>query len=104
MRALLIILSLMAGLSLLAYAPAEAAPRPDAPCHQTMDHPAPQPMQAPAKAPVKAMACCITPALPAPPLLQPRLPGPSPSPQQAILGEQIADGRHPSPEPRPPRV
>lgn len=94
----------MAGLSLLAYAPAEAAPRADAPCHQTMDEPAPQPM-APAKAPVKAMACCITPALPAPPLLQPRLLGPGLSPQQALsLGEQIADGRHPSPEPRPPRA
>ena len=94
----------MAGLSLLAYAPAEAAPRAEAPCHQILDHSVPQPMT-PAKAPVKAMACCATAALPAPPQVQARLLGPELTPQHAIrLGESIADGRHPSPEPRPPRA
>ncbi|RZJ88665.1 MAG: hypothetical protein EON88_20950, partial [Brevundimonas sp.] len=72
MRALFILLTVLAGLSLLAFAPAEAAPRAEPPCHMTMDPGAPAKSPTP-KAPAKAMACCSTAALPAPPLLQPRL-------------------------------
>ena len=103
MRALFILLTVLAGLSLLAFAPAQAAPRAEPPCHMTMDPAAPSKAPTP-KAPAKAMACCATAALPAPPLLQPRLQPVALTPQRLVMpGEQRAAGRHPSPELRPPR-
>ena len=105
MRSLFILLTVLAGLSLLAFAPAESAPRADPPCHMSMETEAPAKTPMPAKAPVKTMACCFAAALPAPPLLQPRLRTAVFTAQRLILpGEQHAAGRHPSPELRPPRV
>jgi hypothetical protein len=97
-------MTVLAGLSLLAFAPAEAAPRAKPPCHMTMDPSSPA-QSPPPKAPTKAMACCSTAALPAPPLLQPRLQPVALTAQRLVLpGEQRAASRHPSPELRPPRA
>ncbi|KQS56345.1 hypothetical protein ASG17_10120 [Brevundimonas sp. Leaf363] len=104
MRTLFLLLTILAGLSLLAFAPAEAAPRAEPPCHMSMEAEAPAKTPSP-KAPAKAMACCATAALPAPPLLQPRLqPVAHTAPRIVLPGEQSAAGRHPAPELRPPRA